>query len=231
KDFLLAKNYRFADKPFRLFTFALHFENVLHRSNKLHLRSNNAYLYISFPLIDEFIRLNVLESLQGKAINVLRKNPFAVFNINNIEVLDEPEFKEQMYFSLRSPVIISTRRKIKDVPTNYYLTFRDSSYDINRIITEDLKRKYNLVYNQDFPNPSVRLDWDRNFIEDRLANKKKITAKLVFEINHRKNTVVGNLAPFRLTGNPELIRIGYQTGFGFLNSFGFGLCDILEQKS
>ncbi|MDP4173849.1 MAG: CRISPR-associated endoribonuclease Cas6 [Bacteroidota bacterium] len=225
KDFLSQKNYRFADKPFRLFTFALHFENVLHRSNKLYLRSHNAYLYLSFPLIDQYIKDNVLESIRAKSEIAIKRCPNTVFTIQNLEVLPDPIFNDQMEFDLRSPVIISIRRKIKDIPTNFYLTFKDNPYDISRIITEDLKRKYSLIYNKELPNAMVKLDWDRNFIEDKLRNKKKLTAKLSIEINHRKSIVVGNITPFRLRGNKELLQIGYDTGFGFLNSLGFGLAD------
>ena len=38
------------------------------------------------------------------------------------------------------------------------------------------------------------------------------------------------MCPFQAEGSVELIKLGYQTGFGDKNSFGFGMVEVIESK-
>ncbi|MGE5499213.1 MAG: hypothetical protein ACM3Q2_14115, partial [Syntrophothermus sp.] len=89
-EYLQSRNYKYADRSFRMYSFALHFENVLHRANRLLLRSNNANLCLSFNYVDDFVKQNVLEKLEGKEFTIPGKHPNAVFTIQGITVKPTP---------------------------------------------------------------------------------------------------------------------------------------------
>ena len=52
-------------------------------------------------------------------------------------------------------------------------------------------------------------------------NKK--SGKITKKINFKNTEIIGFMAPFEVTGNPELIEIGYEAGFGEKGSIGCGM--------
>lgn len=48
------------------------------------------------------------------------------------------------------------------------------------------------------------------------------------KITFKATEIIGALAPFMVTGTPELIALGYEAGFGELNAGGFGMVEARE---
>ncbi|MGE5400683.1 MAG: CRISPR-associated endoribonuclease Cas6 [Ignavibacteriales bacterium] len=228
KKFLSSKDFRFADKSFSLFTFNLHFENVIHRKNKLHLRSNNAHLYVSFPLIDEYVSSVVMDKLPEKQLMVPKRYPEPFFTITKVEQLPEPDFTKPLSFIPKSPLVLSTKRKIKNILRTYYMSYQDDIYEVVKLFREDLCRKYSYIYNTAVASENIGFQWDHDFITKNAGTTKKLRPKFSLEHNDRKFTVMGNMVPFSLKGNPELLKVGYYCGFGKLNFLGFGFSELQD---
>ena len=97
-------------------------------------------------------------------------------------------------------------------------------------IEQNLIKKYRLVYGKD-PNGYIKNSG--NFYENKGISKFKITidnnymnkksGKITKKINFKNTEIIGFMAPFEVTGNPELIEIGYEAGFGEKGSIGCGM--------
>ncbi len=96
-------------------------------------------------------------------------------------------------------------------------------------IEQNLIKKYRLVYGKD---PDDYIKNSGNFYENKGISKFKImidndymnrkSGKITKKINFKNTEIIGFMAPFEITGNPELIEIGYEAGFGEKGSIGCG---------
>ncbi|MGE5458088.1 MAG: CRISPR-associated endoribonuclease Cas6 [Methanococcaceae archaeon] len=228
KEFLREKGFRFEEKEFRFFTFALNFENVVRHSDKLQLRSQNARLLISFPLIDQYVSSFVLNDLTGKTLTILQNYPNAIFMIKNVCRIEEPLFKDGAMFFPKSPLILSERIKTADKQKNCYYTYKDDPAAINRVIKDDLVLKYKILHGRDLSTKDLSLDWDLEYVNNSILNNRKTTINLMINLYGKNKKITGSMVPFVLKGNPELIRTGYDCGFGKMNSLGFGLAESAD---
>ncbi|GAB4294471.1 MAG: CRISPR-associated endoribonuclease Cas6 [Ignavibacteriaceae bacterium] len=221
-EFLHDRGYLLNGKSYKLFTFALRFEKYTTLQNALRLDDSKAYLIISSPLIDDFIKNFVIGTFEKQTINLNELNFPISFRINFAEIIPEPVMKDEMSFKLLSPLVISTIRQFEGKTSQYYLRPENIS-DIDRILTKNLHNKFKTLYNRDIKS-NVQLYWD----EEYLDKNKRITKKITIN-QHGKNPVdiIGMQAPFTLKGHPELIKVGYECGFGEKNSMGFGMAEVV----
>jgi CRISPR-associated endoribonuclease Cas6 len=98
-------------------------------------------------------------------------------------------------------------------------------------LTDNLLFKYKTLYNENIRSGKLQITWDNNEIEQRLRTGKKLTAKLSIEFGSKRNTILGSIVPFKIKGDKKLIKTGYECGFGDMNSLGFGMVDIGNEKN
>lgn len=229
-EYLTKKGIKLSGRSFNLFTFALSFENVYRRGKKLFLRSNNASLLISVPgIIDEYLNEISHESITGKHITILKNYPNAILNIKNMIVLPEPDFKDEMHLVPLSPFVMTFRKNVGPKVMFISLSYRDNPEDIEKHINDNLSYKYRTLYNENIKTGKLQFEWDQEVISERLQTGKRLTAKLSVEFGTKKSSIIGSMVPFTLRGNKELIKAGYECGFGDMNSLGFGMTDIVQQ--
>jgi CRISPR-associated endoribonuclease Cas6 len=226
--FLHDAGYIYEHKTYKLFTFALKFENAIIRASvpagkdsHFILKSPNAVLYISSPMIDTFIQNFVVGTFETQSLVINGDNTFARFKISSIESLPEIQITNRMKFSLLSPLVLSTKKNHNGQLKQYYLR-PDDTDEINRVLTQNLINKYKLIYKNDIKTDNLSLEWDNDYLKsrERVTKKVSITKNGIPPVD-----IIGIQAPFTLTGNPELIKTGYECGFGEKNSMGFGLAD------
>ncbi|HQI41148.1 MAG: CRISPR-associated endoribonuclease Cas6 [Ignavibacteriales bacterium UTCHB2] len=223
-DFLHDKGYRLAGRKYKLFTFALRFEKTAIENNHLVLKSPKATLYITSPMIDPFIKNFIIGTFENKVIQISDKLKVIDFKIISAELIPEPEFTDKMKFLFLSPMVLSTIREYKGKLQQYYLR-PDDIDDINRILTKNLLNKKALIQGNQTLNSYCSLKWDEEF----LSRNKRVTKKITINEHGRVPVdLIGILAPFTIEGDPELIKIGYECGFGEKNSMGFGLADVVN---
>ncbi|MCF8356837.1 MAG: CRISPR-associated endoribonuclease Cas6 [Melioribacteraceae bacterium] len=226
-EFLHNKGFVLNGKPYKLFCFALRFKNIRIVDNFIRMIEPHAALYISSPLIEDFIQNFIIGTFNNNTVELAGNNFKCNFLINQVESLPEPEFNKTCNFQLLSPVVLSTL-KIKEngKPHQYYFRYNDDITEINRVFNQNLKNKYELIYNNKYEGEKLVLQWDKNYIKQREKKKKRLTKKITIEkYDGNPIDIIANELPFTLTGSPELMHVGYQCGFGEKNSMGFGLAD------
>ena len=113
-----------------------------------------------------------------------------------------------------------------DLGCHYIRPWEDG---FSEAIEQNLIKKYRLVYGKD---PDGYIKNSSNLYENKGISKFKITidndymnrksGKITKKINFKNTEIIGFMAPFEVTGNPELIEIGYEAGFGEKGSIGCG---------
>jgi CRISPR-associated endoribonuclease Cas6 len=234
--FLHDTGFSIGGKKYKLFTFALRFAEIKITKNKICLLRPDAELFISTPLVDDFIRNFVTGTFEQQSFEIYNDEIKTIFKIEQVEVLPEQQLKQSAKFILYSPLVLSTKRECSpDISRQnnndfmqYYLR-PDDTDDINRVLTSNLVNKYRLLFNKDINTEDLKLQWDNNYLQKH----KRVTKKITIPPGDKRTSpidIIGVQAPFTLEGNAELIKTGYDCGFGEKNSIGFGYAEIQDQQ-
>ena len=221
--YLHDSGYVYENKTYKLFTFAFKFENAVIQNSSFKLLSPNAALYISSPMIDTFIQNFVMGTFEDQTIAINSETISARFHISSIESLPEIQINNRMKFFLLSPLVLSTKKIHNGRLKQYYLRPGDTD-EINRVLTQNLLNKYKLIYKNDTDDNEVLLEWDKDYIKSRDRITKKVS---ICKYGIPPVEIIGNQAPFTITGDPKLIKTGYECGFGEKNSMGFGMVSTI----
>lgn len=223
-EFLHSKGYKINARNYKLFSFALRFHKSEISNGLINLIEPGATLYIASPLIEDFVKNFLIGTFEQKLIELRFPSLTTIFNIKSAEIIPSPEFNSSMKFILLSPMVLSTG-KIENLKiTQKYLRPQNIS-TINRVLTDNLKNKYYLVYNEKKSFDEVSLLWD----DDYLLKRERVTKKVTIKRNGIPPIdVIGIQAPFKLEANPDLIKVGYECGFGEKNSMGFGMAEVIN---
>lgn len=218
-EFLHDIGYQTKGKKYKLFCFALKFEHITIQYGRIKLLKPSASLYITSPLVDDFLKNFVIGSFEEQSIKLNDKSISTEFSIQQIEYVPEITYSSEMKFISLSPIVLSTRREYNGKEQQYFLR-PDDHNDINRILTQNLKNKFSALNNQEMDSGDLELNWDKEYLQ----RHKRVTKKITINQNGRfPIDVIGIQAPFTLKGDPGLISIGYECGFGEKNSMGFGM--------
>lgn len=222
-EFLHDVGFRIDGKKYKLFSFALRPEKFEIIDTYLVLKSTKVSLYVASPLIDSFIRNFVIGTFENREIIITDKLKSINLKIITAEILPEPKFSPNMKFTLLSPMVLSTLREHNGKIQQYYLR-QDESEEINRVLTKNLINKKGLLNRNQTINEYCKINWDSDYIKRNTRITKKIT---INENGRFPIDVIGLQAPFTIEADVELIKIGYECGFGEKNSMGFGLANVV----
>lgn len=140
--------------------------------------------------------------------------------ITEVSAMPEPEFTASpMRFTCLSPIVASVPRP---EGKTYYLRPSDGEA-FSEAVRANLIRKYRILNGDRLPaEDSFEFRFDSVYLSDpkHRDGTKKITIKNI--------DIVGAFCPFEVSGSAELIRVGYQAGFGEKNSIRFGMTEILK---
>ena len=67
------------------------------------------------------------------------------------------------------------------------------------------------------------MTFDQRYIDKREGRVTRL-------VDYKGIKIRGVISPFHVIGTPELIRIGYECGFGDKNSAGFGMADVSRKR-
>lgn len=207
-------------KKFKLFTYALRFEKFRFEGRIMHLIGDEAFLYITSPRIDDFIRHVITGSFESKML-VLEGFTRNEFTIVQMEMLPEEKFGNAAHLKLLSPMVASKPVANGSNKQAYYLRPADTE-ELDRILSANLSKKYQIISSEKDYQGEVAVRFDDKY----LAENKRVTKKITIdERGEHPIDVIGIQAPFTITGPPELIATGYEAGFGEKNSMGFGMAE------
>ncbi len=180
-----------------------------------------AILYFSTPIPKSFEHLVLgIFSDQKILLNLCAKP--CIFCIEDVETLPEPYFKSEMKFTCLSPVAIAGFSGETNGKHYYdYMVPSEKLAYINGLKT-NLLRKYRLINGSEFSGDET---FDFSFDPLYIIKKKgKIRKNIKFKSSH----IIAMEAPFTISAAPELIRVGYECGFGINNSDGFGMSGVIS---
>jgi CRISPR-associated endoribonuclease Cas6 len=165
---------------------------------------------VSSPL-DEF--------LQPLATGLLRTGVMVLgtetLEIAAVEVFAMPEIAQTTRMSCLSPIVASGRRADG---TTQYLRPVDDPAAFSESIRTNLLSKHRALYGTEPADTSFVMTFDQGYMASRNGGQKKATYKNI--------DIIGILAPFTVTGSPDLVRLGYEAGFGPKTACGFGCAEV-----
>lgn len=206
---------REVDKKFKLFTFSqLRFSNMEVEDEMIKSESPGVNWYISSP-VTQFIEHLATGLLDSGKVRIGQET----FYVEQISSLEPPNFSEEMDFLCMSPIVSSTMvRKSGDLKTYYY---RYDDGELSSALRSNLENKYKLIHGEKSTEKSFKIKFDEDYIERRKGKVSKL-------VDFKGIKIKGIFAPFTVKGDPELIKLGYQSGFGEKGSMGFGMVEEIN---
>lgn len=144
----------------------------------------------------------------------LRVGP-ATIPITQIETLPAPPLTETTAFTCLSPIVAAL--PLPDGRTRYLRPCDGEAF--SEAIHRNLRRKHRLLHEDVPTDDRFALTFDPAYLaRDSRGGTKLITFKGIH--------LVGAFCPFTVSGSVDLMRVGYETGFGEKNAAGFGMVEI-----
>ncbi len=226
--FLHDEGYRLGEskKGFKLFTFSM-LKGGKYRADSREIVFSGGHIQweISSP-VNDFIR-HLIDGVfsEGQEIRVGPEGREVKFLIERVETLPRPGFKETMKFTCLSPITVSKVVGVNGLSglnglsclnglnCHYLRPWEDG---FSEAVKNNLVKKYRLITGNELEDSDFQIKIDTDYM-----NRK--SGKITKNINFKGTNIIGFMAPFEVSGNPELIEIGYEAGFGEKGSMGFGM--------
>ena len=141
--------------------------------------------------------------------------------VQDVEVLRQPRFGPQMTFRCLSPITMSTKRERDGQLGTHYCLPGDPQF--SELVRQNLIRKYEAVYRHPPTEKSFAMTFDQAYIDKKEGRVTRL-------VNYKGIRIRGVVSPFHVIGAPELIRVGYECGFGDKNSAGFGMVEVSRKE-
>ncbi len=224
-EFLHNTGYQIGNKIYKLYSFALLFRKYQSAEKGLKLLSPYLTLIISSPIIEDFFKGILLGSFSSQEISLDIGRSHYILSIEQIEEIPSPAFSEYMKFTLLSPIIVSTMKEYQGKLSQYYLRADDDSEMFTEIINKNLTNKFELYHTGKYKGTGIKFYFDEEYIKRK---KGSVSKKISLKVKGNTINLIGITAPFYIEGDPELIKVGYECGFGEKNSMGFGLAKSVK---
>jgi|YNPMSStandDraft_1061717.scaffolds.fasta_scaffold01249_9 CRISPR-associated endoribonuclease Cas6 len=145
--------------------------------------------------------------------------------LKDINFCSSPEFKDVMKFKMISPLVI-TRRGEK----TKYVSIKEKD-ELKELLKTNLAKKFEELYGKKIEVDDFEIKFDESYCEKR--DEKDLYSLITMKEGTKEPFwILGILAPFELKAPPDIIKVGYFSGFGEKTSMGFGMVEsINEEKS
>lgn len=193
-------------KDIKLFTFS-DLKGVVPMGEKGLLIKDKCYFYFSSPRKD--ISVPFVEGLFKNTSFHIAGVPL---NLESVEVVKDIDIHDAIKFKTISPICITTKINMDNKLKIWDLSPNDIKFYKN--LERNLKRKYSIYYGEESDNSKV------NFEISSILRSTKRKIKNTYHTAH--------YIEFKAYGNPDLIKLGYESGFGEKNSMGFGMVDVVD---
>jgi CRISPR-associated endoribonuclease Cas6 len=179
-------------------------------------------LQIGSPMESDFVQNFVLGLFQEQKLEIGQKGLVGRFQIAAVEALPDPQFNTEMFGKTSSPVVVSTMREHRGKLQAYY--YRPTDPEIGEAIRNNLLMKYEIICGKPCVEPDFKIEFDMQYYERRQGRVSKLLH--IKEGSAEETKVKAFEMPFRVQGNPELIRVAWECGLGDKNSLGLGMIDV-----
>jgi len=220
-------------KRFKLFTFSkLFFTPTKIKKNGFN-GVKEIYFVFSTPIEQSYEHL-ILGLFSDQTFHLNFSGKKIDFSVTQVESLPEPQFDSECKFLCLSPIAVSTQRKKENgrLEQHYldYMNPEEREHFIKNI-KKNLINKYWTFYKTDYADHEheFKFSFDVNYIAKRQGKISKLIHFKKID-NNIKTKIKGFEAPFKIIADPELIKIGYDCGFGNDNSAGMGCVEIIVKS-
>lgn len=136
--------------------------------------------------------------------------------IREVCALPQPTFAPTTAFSCLTPIVAAL--PLPNGGTRYLRPCEGEAF--SQAVRNNLLQKHRLLHAGPLPTDDrLTLTFDAAYLDrDPHVGTKKITFKSI--------DIIGALAPFTLSGSPELMQTAWECGLGEKNSSGFGMIDV-----
>jgi len=166
-----------------------------------------------------FIATSAREFLESLVQHLLKSRSLKIGNsrciLTGIEVPFPPAFTSPLFVQALSPITVYSTLGVPGGKrkTYYYSPFEQ---EFSRLLFENLKKKYFLIHHQPYSG--------RDFQVEPVGIQSHHQKVLYF----KKTVVKGWMGRYKMTGEPILLEVAYDTGLGAKNSQGFGMIEALS---
>jgi CRISPR-associated endoribonuclease Cas6 len=216
------EGYSVKGKHFKHFTFSkIGLRRFRRLNGGLLILDQQVDLHVSF-LTEKSIESFLTGLFLNQQMDVVDKEHQCRFFIGQVETLPEPVFEEQMSFRTTSPICLSKPVEINGKRGKEFL--HPSHPEYGKRFLQNLVFKY-LSYHHLEADFDEKSPFMQNF-QFKWYEPCKSRLATIKAGSKEETRIRGYLYSFDLTAPPELMRIGYYSGFGEKNSLGFGYTEI-----
>ncbi|ABR31519.1 hypothetical protein SU69_08495 [Thermosipho melanesiensis] len=208
RKFIHDRGYKFEKRVFKLYTFSrligrFEIDTEIKEINFF----DNVYLYISS--YDDNFCYYIMEKLLTFENIRMGKNILKVEKIETINFMPTDTLK----VVTRSPVTVYSTY-IDETGKKKTLFYHPDDFKFKEIVEKNIIKKYRALHNRE---PQGRIE------VKHVGKSPKFV--LVF---YKGFKIKGWMTAFDLIGDPELVKIAYETGLGSKNSQGFGFIEQIK---
>ncbi len=221
KNWLTENKYLDNNGEYKLYTFSdVDFGPAKLQGERMIIKNNQAVLYLSFYApkeITSFI-ISIFKEQEFKIGDSTGKTTIKIEDLSEIAVPDFSKLNNKVAFSCISPILIADRGNSSET----FLSPDEKDFD--KAFFKNLMFKYaNMVKHMKENSGGLANLSDLRF---KLTGKPKTKiVKIKLDTPHHK-AVKGYMFDFEIKAPVELLKIGYDSGFGELNDLGFGCCEV-----
>jgi len=219
--FLHDEGYRSGSKSFRLFTFSRVFldkQRVHINQGRIEHLGTSTELYVSF-LIDQAAEEFIKGLFLGQQFYLGDQISGVTYQVSKIESAGPVYFQQTMHYRCLSPILIKEKRV--DGGENY---LSPSHPKYGELLVQNLISKWTAKAIAGIEQKGESIQ-DLNY---RFEPQGKLfkNGVLIKQMTPQESKLIGYSFEFILEAPVELQEIGYYSGFGHLNSQGFGCVEI-----
>jgi len=143
-------------------------------------------------------------------------------SVEGVWQVPSPDFRSgRAAFTCVTPIVSAVMRTPEEGGGTKFLKPEDGALFSGQV-RRNLLRKYQTIHGMPPADGRFAMMFDEDYLSRHRGTKM---------VNFRGINIIGAMAPFRAEGNPDLLRIGYECGFGEKNSIGFGMVDLQRMKA
>lgn len=183
-------------------------------------------LYISSPMLEDFIQHFVIGLFQQQEILIRAQNLGARFIVEAVETAVTPNFQAQQKFKCLSPIVVSGKHIYAGRQQEYFM--RPGDAELSEAIRKNLINKYQLIFKYLPNDDSLKFSLDPDYVKRKGGFEKLSKLITIKEFHKNESTQIKAFeSPFYFAGSAELMQIAWECGIGQRNSLGFGMIDVI----
>ncbi|PZN08870.1 MAG: CRISPR-associated endoribonuclease Cas6 [Bacillota bacterium] len=169
---------------------------------------------VSFTLSSPYVPVIHAASSRALQLGALRLGG-QVVEVEAVRFEELPPITPPLTLRARTPITVYSTVNRPDGSRFTYF-FEPRSGEFERLVAENLVRKWEAFTGRPYEGPGVQIRW-------RGPARGHVT-------RFRHGVIKGFTGRFIIDGDPALIALGLEAGFGSKNAQGFGLCDPVPAR-